>query len=612
MLAVLGPGVIVDQRYEMLELVAEGGMGVVYRARRVHLGDEVAVKVIRAEGDRPTLHGRFLRESRLAAQLRHPNVVTILDFNIGADGWPYLVMEYLNGRSLRQEIAEGGPLDVARVQAIVPPLCAALQMAHDRGVLHRDIKPANIVGHRFDSGQMVYKIIDFGLANVRQASEETRLTDAQNFVGTMAYASPEQLRNLPLDGRADLYSLGIVIFELLTGRLPFEGGDVMSVVTGHLTAEPPRPSALRPSLPPWVDTVVARALAKRPEDRHASIAEFGEALLRGSEPGIVGAASALDRPPFLGDRYQVGRRIARGRLGSEVYAGEHRVLGHPVAIRVLRRAGRANWDAVRARFLREARTLQIVHPSILQVRDYGETDDIVYVVTDLIEGLSLRELLDRDGPIAWPRLGGLVAQLIDATVAVHRRGGLVGALSPDIVRVRAPRASVPAGDRTARAEAERGDGAPASDGAWQSTGVPATMSDEDGERLLVSCAGICEVRDLLATLDERTLRGDELVDAELRYVAPEILTGRSADVRSDVYTTGVVAYEMATGHVPFDAPSLPQLIGVLLCGVLPNPRDRQPSLPEAAAACIMRALAADPGARFGNARELAITWKASL
>lgn len=126
--------------------------------------------------------------------------------------------------------------------------------------------------------------------------------------------------------------------------------------------------------------------------------------------------------------------------------------------------------------------------------------------------------------------------------------------------------------------------------------------------MLISSAGICQVRDLLATLDERTLRGDELVDSELRYVAPEVLTGQPPGVRSDIYTLGVVAYEMATGHVPFDAPSLPQLVGVVLGGTAPDPRDRQPSLPEAAAACLMRALSRDPAARFAAAREFAKAW----
>ena len=574
--AVLSIGSVIDGRYEILGLIAEGGMGSVFRARRVLLGDEVAVKVIRASGESPGLRRRFMRESRISAGLRHPHVVGILDFNIDPEGRPYLVMEFLNGRSLKDEVAEGGPLDLARVQSIVPPLCTALQMAHDRGVVHRDLKTANIVSHRFDSGQTIYKIIDFGLANVRETSDETRLTAAQHFVGTMAYASPEQLSAREVDGRSDLYSLGIVMFELLTGHVPF-AGDVRAVVAGHLTTEPPPVTSLRPGLASWIDPVVSKALAKRPGDRWQSVNELARAL-GGPTRAAVAPGDAATRPygsspPVSGllDRYELDQRIGEGRLGSDVYAGSHRALGHPVAIRVLRRSARPDWKAIRARFLHEARTLQVAHPSILQVRDFGEDEEAVYVVTDLIEGTSLRERLDRDGPFPWTRLRPLAAQLLDATTAIHRRGGLLGVLTPAILRM-------------------------------------SDEPEEGGERVLVSAAGIQRVQDLLATLDERTLRGGELQDAELRYVPPEVLTGRAPDVRSDLFTIGAVVYEMATGAVPFDAPTLPALLGMAMSGPPPSPRDRQPSLPEAAESWILTCLLREPAARFASAKDALAEW----
>jgi len=572
---VLADGTLLDGRYEILGRVAEGGMGAVFRARRVLLGDLVAVKMIRAAGDDPGLRQRFMRESRISAELRHPHVVAILDFNVDPEGHPYLVMEYLNGRSLRDEVAENGPLDLAKAQGIVPPLCTALQMAHDRGILHRDLKTANIVSHRFDSGQTIYKIIDFGLANVRQTGETTRLTAEHHFVGTMRYAAPEQLAGGEAEPRSDLYSLGIVLFELLTGDVPFAGPDVTAVVAGHLTAPPPSVRAVRPELPEWVDRVVAKALAKRPDDRWPSMTALAEALAGPADMPAASLSAPAARVPALEDRYELGEQIAQGRLGSEVHAGRHRVLGHPVAIRILRRGSRPDWDAVRGRFLREARTMQVSHPSILQVRDFGEDQSMVYVVTDLVEGVSLRERLDLDGPIGWPRLGPLVEGLMDAAAALHRKGGLLGVLTPSVVRL------------TADEEAEGG-----------------------GERALVSSAGIEQVQDLLATLDERTLRGGEIVGGELRYVAPEVLTGGAPDARSDLYTIGAVAYEMATGRVPYDAPTLPALMGAALAGPPLALREYDPTFPEAADAWVLRCLARDPAARFQSAREALKAWRA--
>jgi len=264
---VLSPGQILDGRYEILSLIASGNMGSVYRARRVLLLDDVAVKVIRATDSLLAVHDRFVRESRAAAGLHHPNIVGILDFNIDSPGMPFLVMELLSGPSVKEEIASRGWLEVADVRRILPPLCSALQLAHDSGIVHRDLKPANIVRHDFAGGEQVYKIVDFGIANFHESTDETRLTRADQFIGTIAYASPEQLAAGTVDQRSDVYSLGVVVFEMLTGRVPFEGHDAFAVVTGHLTSIAPRPSQFRPQLPAWVDLVVGRALAKRPEDR---------------------------------------------------------------------------------------------------------------------------------------------------------------------------------------------------------------------------------------------------------------------------------------------------------------------------------------------------------
>jgi serine/threonine protein kinase len=567
----LPPGTIVDGRYEIIEPLAEGGMGAVFRARRRLLGDEVALKIVRSDiGADTGARERFLREARASAQLRHPNIVSILDYNLDAEGRPFLVMELLNGRSLREEILMRGPLPIEEVQAIIGPLCGALHFAHSQGLLHRDVKPANIVSHDFGDGTRVHKIVDFGLVRA-QSSESTRLTEAHHFVGTFTYAAPEQILGGEVDARSDLYSLAVVAYELLAGRAPFTEKDPAQLVNALMTKSVPPPSAVRSDLPKWVDLVLGRALAKSADDRHESVAHFGRALLGGGGGSDRSTVVLRDLPtaPASGGllaTYELGERLGPGRLGSEVFTGTHRAMGHPVAIRLLRRGTDRNWDAVRGRFLREAQTLQVAHPSIIQVRDYGEEGDLVYLVTDLIDGPSLRAVLKTDGAIAWPRLKPLLTQLIEAARVLHRKGGLLSGVNPEIMRV---------------------------------------TPEEDGERLMISTAGIWQASDLLATMGDATLRGSALADVELHYVAPELLTGENADVRSDVFTMGVLAYEMATATMPFIGASMPALLGSMLKSRPRDPRELQPTLPEASAAAILKALASDPEDRYLSAKEFA-------
>ena len=561
----LSPGQVLDDRYEILSLLAQGGMGAVYRARRTLLGDEVAIKIVSGEHRVASSRDRFLRESRASARLRHPYIVSILDFNVDDEDHPFLVMELLNGPSLKDEIVAKGRMTLADVQAIIPPLCTALQFAHDLGIVHRDLKPANIVAHDFFPGQRVHKIVDFGLANLRD-TDETRLTGPHEFLGTIAYASPEQLTGAVLDSRSDVYSLGAVVYEMLTGRVPFGAPEAMAVLYAHLDAPVPKVSESVADVPAWVDIVVGRALAKDPNDRWATIADLGHALLAGGGgPTTVVRTSA--RQGGLMSTYELGERIGRGRLGSVVYRGTHRALGHPVAIRLLRRDTQRNWEGARARFMREAQALQVAHPSIMQVRDYGEEPDFVYLVTDFIEGQSLREVMTAAGPMPWPRLSHLLSQLVEATRMLHRRKGLLCGVSPEIMRV---------------------------------------SRDEEGERLLISSAGVWQAQDLLATLQDDTLRGVALADAELRYTAPELMTGRSADVRSDVFTMGVLAYEMATATLPYDGGSMPELLGNMLRGEPAAPRTLQPSIPASASAAILRTLRPAPNDRFATAQEFGL------
>jgi serine/threonine protein kinase len=335
----------------------------------------------------------------------------------------------------------------------------------------------------------------------------------------------------------------------------------MTLLNQVLTLRPPKPTSRRPEIPPAVDDVLLRALAKDPAERWPSIMAFATALDR-----AAGGAATAQAPADSGllARYDLGPLLGRGRLGSAVYRGVHRALGIPVAIRVLKREGQPNWELVRARFLLEGRTLQAVHPSLLQVRDFGEDERAVFVVTDLIEGPSLRQALAEAAPFAWARTSALVAQALDAVATLHRRGGFIAGVNPDMIRLTA----------------------------------------EDGrERIVMSTGGIRSVQDVLATMREQELRGQEASEQELPYVAPEVLMGRAPDPRADIYTMGVLVYQMATGQLPYRAASLPELLGQMLQTRPPPPSAGD--LPAAASDAILRALAADPDARFAQARDFA-------
>jgi eukaryotic-like serine/threonine-protein kinase len=571
----LSPGSKIDDRYEIIDALGSGGMGHVYRARRTRLGDEVAIKVMQATKDTPPeSRERFLRESRACAQLRHPNIVGLLDFGFNGAEQPYMVMELLSGPSLREEIDLEAPMPPARVAAILGPVAAALQLAHDRGITHRDLKPANIVAHRYESGERVYKVIDFGLAAIK-AADQTRLTDPQFFLGTLAYAAPEQLRGEQVTPAADIYALGVIAYEMLTGARPHDGANQATLITQALTQSPMSPAARRRGLPQAVDEAVMRALERELSARWGSVSDFVDALAAaaGTEASAPTRITPAEETGLLA-KYELGPLLGRGRLGSLVYLGTHRALGIEVAIRVLKRDDQPNWDAVRARFLLEARTLQVSHPSLLQVRDFAEDERAVYVVTDLIQGPSLRQAMAESGAMAWPRVQHLLLQALSAVSVLNRKGGYICGVNPDMIRLRS----------------EQHGGATA---------------DKFAEVLVMTTAGIKSVQDVLATMREQELRGQEASEQELPYVAPEVLMGGAPNARADVFTVGVLAYQMVTGKLPFKAPSLPELMGQMLQVKPASPAAVVADVPAAVSDAILRAIDGTAANRFESAEQFA-------
>ena len=264
-------------RYAVLEPVGSGGMAEVYRARDELLGRDVAVKVLndRLSRDKSFVE-RFKREAQSAANLNHPNVVSLYDYGAD-DGAYYIVMEYIEGKSLGDMVAESGALLPERAAEIAADVAAALERAHSSGLVHRDIKPTNIMVTR--TGQT--KVTDFGIARaLGQSSEQTQMTQTGMVIGTAAYLSPEQAQGNPVDARSDVYSLGCVLYEMLTGRPPFAGETPLAIAYKHVREDPGAPSAVNADVPRELDAVTLKALSKNPDNRYSSAHEMREDLQR--------------------------------------------------------------------------------------------------------------------------------------------------------------------------------------------------------------------------------------------------------------------------------------------------------------------------------------------
>ncbi|HEY7148948.1 MAG TPA: Stk1 family PASTA domain-containing Ser/Thr kinase [Gaiellaceae bacterium] len=273
-----------DGRYRIMRKLGSGGMADVYLAEDEELGRRVAIKILndRHANDDQFVE-RFRREAKNAAGLSHPNIVSIYDRG-EAEGTYYIAMEYLDGRSLKELVVARGPLPISDAIEATRQVLGALRFAHRKGVVHRDIKPHNVMADA--DGRL--KVTDFGIAR----AGVSQMTEAGSIIGTAQYLSPEQARGAAVDQRSDLYSIGVVLYEMLTGQVPFTGDTPVEIAMKHLSDTPRPPSVLRPEIPPDLDMVVLRALAKSPEDRFQTAEEMDEELQRVAAGAGVTAETA--------------------------------------------------------------------------------------------------------------------------------------------------------------------------------------------------------------------------------------------------------------------------------------------------------------------------------
>ncbi|MFD9125133.1 protein kinase [Kitasatospora sp. NPDC059571] len=344
-------GRALNGRYELVEILGTGGMATVYRGVDRQLGRQVAVKVLNGGlADDPRFAERFGREAQHAAMLVHPRIVMVFDSGVDEQS-PYIVMELVQGRTLGRVLAEQGALPVDRAVGIAAAVCEALEVAHAAGLVHRDVKPGNIM--ITDDGGV--KVVDFGIARAGSSGAQ-QLTQTATVLGTAAYLSPEQATAAALDGRSDLYAVGCVLAEMLTGEPPFAAETPVAIAFKHVTEQPAPVSVRRAGIPPALDVAVMRLLAKQPADRPATAAAARAELL-----AAVPVAATADRTAeLLGSATQVLPPVAATAgfasgpsFGGQPYAEQHRTSVLPPTLPPIERpwedeeperpAGRSPW-----------------------------------------------------------------------------------------------------------------------------------------------------------------------------------------------------------------------------------------------------------------------------
>ncbi|GIK40852.1 MAG: hypothetical protein BroJett011_46850 [Chloroflexota bacterium] len=552
--------------FELQRVLGRGGMAEVYYGRDVKLRRPVAVKVIdvRYRGN-PAYAARFVREAQTVATWRHEHIIQI-HYADDEDNLYYFVMEYIDGSDLHELMAQYAasnelmPLD--EVLRIGRAVADALDYAHRRGVIHRDVKPSNIMVA--DDGRIV--LTDFGLAlDVEQGS-------LGEVFGTAHYIAPEQARRsgdaVP---QSDLYALSVVLYELLTGKVPFDDPSPTTVAVQHLTSPPPAPREINPNLSSAVEAVLLKALSKSPAERYQTGAELIAALAAAFQAGQLGAKEAIAPSSEAGespttdslvgqrfDEYRLEKLLGRGGM-AHVYRGLDVHLKRWVAIKVIDTPFRTDSD-YRRRFEREAQAIaQLEHPHIVRLYRYGEADGLLYMAMQYIEGADLDSVLAgyrADGEYIEPvEASRIIREICLALDYAHGKGVIHRDVKPSNI-----------------------------------------MLDKAGRAILTDFG--------LALLSEVGTRGE--IFGSPHYMAPEQAASSAKVVpQSDLYAVGVILYQMFTGQLPFDDPQPMEVAMLHMVEPPPRPRDVRPEISLELEAVILKALTKDPSGRYPTGAALA-------
>jgi serine/threonine protein kinase/tetratricopeptide (TPR) repeat protein len=568
--AILEPGMVLGERYEILKRLGEGGMGAVYKARDHELDRLVALKVIRPElAGHPDILRRFKQELILARQVTHKNVVRIFDLGT-ADGRKFITMDYIEGQDLKGILTERDKLPPEEVVPLFQQICRGLEAAHLEGVVHRDLKPQNVMVD--DAGRLW--LMDFGLA---RSMELSGLTRTGVLMGTPDYMSPEQARAEKVDARSDLFSLGIIVYEMLTGRLPFQADTLMAKLLQRVQQRATPVTEIDPTIPASLGAVVTKCLEPDVRKRYQTIREIlddlsGSAPASGSHSaqmtglgqtmgGFASEApvsiSALGPGSQFGPRYRIESEIGEGGMGK-VYKAYDSDLDRTVALKL-----------VRVELARDASSLQrfkqelllasrISHRNILRIHDLGDVGGVKFISMAYIQGMDLHDRISKVGKLQTERAVNIGKQLASALEAAHAESVVHRDLKPRNVLI-----------------------------------------DVD-DHVYVSDFGLAKSLDAETTA---MTRAGEVLGTP-RYMSPEQAESKAADHRSDLYSLGVILFEMVTGEVPFTGESSLQVMFQHVQQAPKDPRALNPDVPEYLATIILKCLEKDPTCRYQNATEL--------
>ena len=581
--------------YRVLKVLGIGGMGVVFQAQDPASGTIVAIKaMLPTVAAKEANRLRFMREARTTATVRHENIIAVL--TVGEDrGLPYLVMEFLEGETLQDRLVRENQLPFGEVLRIGLEVAGGLDAAHEAGLVHRDIKPANIWLER-EGGRV--KILDFGLA--RAVADDSHLTLTGVIMGTPAFMAPEQARGVPVDYRADLFSLGSVLYRLCAGQMAFEGPDTLAILTA-LAVENPRPLHLaRPDIPGRLANLVLALLAKRPADRPATARavcdtlrtiqrdEAGDPIfafdpsqlhLEGESPEAIEEAEEAPEPvglpllPLERMHELVGREMGRYSLREVIGRGHHGIVfrardgdgGPQVALKVLSPTFPHD-DKEFQRFKEVVKTwVTLQHPNLIAVQNAGRSDPYCWIALELFEGESLDQILRRTGTaIDWKVAVRAGVHLARALQATRQRRIIHGSVNPRNILYRS---------------------------ADKRFGLNDALFSKVLQKSIL-------YRDSL----------DGKVEADAAYLSPEQLDGGTSfvDHLCDLYGLGVVLYVLVTGRPPFQGETAEETFDLIRTGSPTPPRKYQKAIPRDFERAILRMIARNQEDRYQSPDELLV------